>query len=253
VERAKTEAQAAADPRRVRQGRPRARARRGLERPGSRPRSSRISPSPSSRKARTPRPAASRTSSRSKFAQLGALAKEKVTETQGLVKGFKAEWKAEAEEISAAKGSAPSVDGRGPRRHRRVAASRRLGGDDREVRRRAGGPRPGGPRGDGRQAKNDRDIVEARLAAEGAALQAKVFDEFGRRIEEYASEAEARFERLEAAGAEIGSLDQALRASIQLAERRAENDFEAFGRDLEDRRKRFEEGFAAETAPSASA
>ena len=53
---------------------------------------------------------------------------------------------------------------------------------------------------------------------------------------EYSSEVEGRFERLEAAGAEIGALDQAFRASMGQAERRVENDFEAFGRELEDRR-----------------
>jgi hypothetical protein len=35
---------------------------------------------------------------------------------------------------------------------------------------------------------------------------------------------------------------------MQQAERRAQNDFEAFGRELEDKRKRFDEGFAAEAA-----
>ena len=96
--------------------------------------------------------------------------------------------------------------------------------------------------------RNDRDIVEARLAAEGATLQAKVFEDFGRRIAEYASEAESRFERLEAAGTEIGALDQAIRASMDQTERRIENDFEAYGSELEDRRKRFEEGFEREAS-----
>ena len=107
-------------------------------------------------------------------------------------------------------------------------------------------------RGPGRQDQERPRLVEARLAAEGAALQAKVFEEFGRRLAEYASEAEARFERLEAAGAEIGGLDQALRASMDQAERRVESDFEAFGRELEDRRKRFEEASSARPPPCAS-
>jgi chromosome segregation ATPase len=96
--------------------------------------------------------------------------------------------------------------------------------------------------------KNDHDIVEARLAAEGAALQAKVFEEFGRRIAEYASEAESRFLRLEAAGAEIGAMDQALRASMDQAERRVENDFGAYGLEIEERRKRLEEGIERDAA-----
>jgi chromosome segregation ATPase len=188
-----------------------------------------------------------------KFSQLGALAKEKATETQGLVKGFKAEWKAEAEELVARLGA--DIE----EAETRVAASAAsVAMTEKSVAELAG-------RNTGEMAaiaartqadrdaivakiKNDRDIVEARLAADGAALQAKVFEEFGRRIAEYASEAESRFERLEAAGADIGAMDQALRASMEQAERRVDKDFEAFGRELEDRRKRVEEGFERESS-----
>jgi chromosome segregation ATPase len=142
-----------------------------------------------------------------RFSQLGALAKEKATETQALVKSFKAEWKAEANEVSASlRASVEDAEAR-------VAASAAS------------------------VAMTEKSVAE---------LQAKAFEEFNRRIDEYASEVEGRFERLEAAGAELGSLDQALRASMQQAERRVENDFEAFGRGLEDKRKRFEELFTAE-------
>jgi DNA repair exonuclease SbcCD ATPase subunit len=209
-----------------------------------------------------------------RFAQLGTLAKEKATETQGLVKGFKAEWKAEVEELLArgradAEGASAALGAELERASTALrveltetAAAVGKSVEDAETRVDASAASiamteksvaelAARAQAD-REAligkmKNDRDIVEARLAAEGAALQAKVFEEFGNRLGEYASEAEGRFERLEAAGAEIGSLDQALRASMQQAERRAQNDFEAFGRELEDKRKRFEEGFSTET------
>jgi DNA repair exonuclease SbcCD ATPase subunit len=175
-----------------------------------------------------------------RFSQLGALAKEKATETQALVKTFKAEWKAEAEEVSAAlRAGVEDAEAR-------VAASAAsVAMTEKSVAELAERARAEGEAVLARM-KNDRDVVEARLAAEGAALQSKAFEEFNRRIGEYASEVENRFEKLEAAGAELGGFDQALRSSMQQAERRVENDFEAFGRGLEDRRKRFEEAFAAE-------
>jgi chromosome segregation ATPase len=96
--------------------------------------------------------------------------------------------------------------------------------------------------------KAEREAMEARVSIEGTAASAKAFDDLGRRLAEYASEAEARFERLEAAGAEIGALDQALRASMDQTARSVEGDFAAFGRGLEDRRTRFEESFLGEAA-----
>ena len=221
-----------------------------------------------------------------KFSQLGALAKEKVTETQGIVKGFKAEWKSEAEDLLAkgraeAEAAAASLRGQLAESAAQLreslastAAAIGAGIEDAEARAAASAASvamteksvaalaahnseelaaiAARTQAD-REAivakiKNDHDIVEARLAAEGAALQAKVFEEFGRRIAEYASEAESRFLRLEAAGAEIGAMDQALRASMDQAERRVENEFEAYGRELEERRKRLEEGIERDAA-----
>jgi DNA repair exonuclease SbcCD ATPase subunit len=177
-----------------------------------------------------------------RFSQLGALAKEKATETQGIVKSFKSEWKAEADEVSAAlRANVEDAETRVAASAASIAMTEKSVA---ELAERAQSEREAVMA----KIKNDRDIVEARLAAEGAALQTKVFEEFGRRIDEYASEIENRFTRLEESGGELGNLDQALRASMQQAERRVENDFEAFGRGLEDRRKRFEEGFTVETA-----
>lgn len=100
--------------------------------------------------------------------------------------------------------------------------------------------------------------IEARLAQSEARVKAQAeavakaetesFEEFNHRLAEYGSEVEARFERLEAAGAELGALDQALRASMEQTARRVESDFAAFGSALEDRRARFEEGFSTEAA-----
>ena len=199
-----------------------------------------------------------------RFSQLGALAKEKATETQLIVKAFKAEWKADVDEVMA-KGRADAEGANAALRDQlaETAATLSASVEDAEARVAASAAsiamteRSVAELAERAQSereavmakiKNDRDIVEARLAAEGAALQAKVFEEFGRRIEDYASEIENRFARLEESGGELGNLDQALRASMQQAERRVENDFDAFGRGLEDRRKRFEEGFVAETA-----
>jgi len=177
-----------------------------------------------------------------KFAQLGALAKEKATETQAIVKTFKAEWKNEAETLlgtmrSEMEAAAQSLGAKLEEAEARVAASAAsVAMTEKSVGETA--------------ARSSRELatVEARLASEGAALSARAFEEFGKRLAEYGSEVEGRFERLEAAGAEIGSLDTALRASMDQTARRIENDFAAFGRALEDRRLRFEEGFAAESA-----
>lgn len=188
-----------------------------------------------------------------KFSQLGALAKEKVTETQGVIKGFKAEWKAETEEILAkgraeAEHAAADLGAIVDEAEARVAVSAASVAMTEKSVAELADRNAAELAAIAARAKAERDLLESRLAAEGASLQAKAFDEFGRRIAEYSSEAEARFERLEAAGAEIGGLDQALRVSMEQAERRVENDFEAFGLDLENRRKRFEEGFDSETS-----
>ncbi len=98
------------------------------------------------------------------------------------------------------------------------------------------------------RASRDMAALEARLGSEGEGLANRAFEEFGKRLEEYGSEAEARFERLESAGEEIGRLDTALRTSMEQVGRRVENDFAAFGRALEDRRARFEEAFLGEAA-----
>jgi len=164
-----------------------------------------------------------------KFAQLGALAKEKAAETQGMVKSFKAEWKAEADEAAAA------LEARLAESEARVQAQA-----DAAAKAEASATEIAA------RAAKETAAAEARLAAEGAALSARAFEEFGHRLAEYGSEVEARFERLEAAGAELGALDQALRASMDQTARRVESDFAAFGSALEDRRARFEEGFSAE-------
>jgi chromosome segregation ATPase len=164
-----------------------------------------------------------------KFAQLGALAKEKATETQGMVKAIKAEWKAEADEASTS--MAKSLDEAEARVKAQADSVSKAEASIAEA---------------AAKMQAERDAIEARLAAEGAALASKAFDEFGHRLAEYQSEVEARFERLDAAGAELGQLDQALRATMDQTARRVENDFAAFGQALEDRRERFEEGFNAE-------
>jgi len=175
-----------------------------------------------------------------KFSQLGALAKEKATETQGLVKSFKSEWKAEAEELSSSlRAAVEDAEARVAASAASVAMTQKSVS---ELAEKAQAEREAALA----KIKGDREAMEAKLAADGSTLQTKSFEEFNRRLDEYASEIEGRFEKLEAAGAEMGGLDQALRASMQQAERRVENDFEAFGRGQDDRRKKFEEAFNAE-------
>jgi DNA repair exonuclease SbcCD ATPase subunit len=175
-----------------------------------------------------------------KFAQLGALAREKVADTQGIVKTFKADWKSEAEQLLSTMrdemaAQAESLGAKLEEAEARVAASAAsVAMTETSAAETAA------------RASRELAAVESRLASEGAALSARAFEEFGKRLAEYGSEAEARFERLEAQGAEIGALDSALRASMDQTARRVENDFAAFGSALEDRRLRFEEGFAAE-------
>jgi hypothetical protein len=147
-----------------------------------------------------------------RFAQLGALAKEKATETQGLVKAFKADWKAEAEDLLAL-GRAQAEEAQAALRAQLTETAAALGSSVEEAEARVAAATASmamteksirelsGKADSDREAllakiKNDREVVEARLAAEGAALQTKVFEEFGRRIAEYSSEVEARFERL---------------------------------------------------------
>ena len=187
-----------------------------------------------------------------KFSQLGALAKDKAVETQGIVKGFKAEWKAEVEDYLA-KGRAESEEYLAKGKAEAEAAVTTLGArlDEAEARVREKGESvaktEAAVAGLAAKLQSEREAIESRVAQEGAALSQRALEEFGRRLADYGSEVEARFERLEASGAEIGDLDKALRASMDQTARRVENDFAAFGAALDDRRSRFEEGFTAET------
>ncbi|MDP3177789.1 MAG: hypothetical protein Q8M76_07785, partial [Spirochaetaceae bacterium] len=94
--------------------------------------------------------------------------------------------------------------------------------------------------------KNEIGSIESRIANEGVSMQARIFDDFSRRLAEYGSVVEARFEKLEAAGSELGALDQGLRASMDQAVRKIESDFASYDASLEERRTRFEEAFLVE-------
>ena len=91
------------------------------------------------------------------------------------------------------------------------------------------------------------DALAARLADQGEASILKALGEMDKRLSEYGSEIEGKFTRLEAVNADISALEGALRAAMEQVERRVENDFAAFGRTLEDKRARFEEGFNADS------
>ena len=159
-----------------------------------------------------------------KFREIGQSAKEKAAETQGIVKTMKAETKAETEAI---------LDETEARAKALVAEFKAASASAAE---------------DSKKAAAERAALMAKLEEDGRAREAKVIADFEKRLDEYGSEIEAKFAKLESVNVDIGALEAALRGSMAQAEERVENDFAAFGAALKDRNAQFEAGFGADTA-----
>lgn len=159
-----------------------------------------------------------------KFREIGQAAKDKAAETQGIVKTMKAETKAETEAILG------ETEARAKALVAEFKAASSAAAED------------------AKKTAAERAALAARLEEEGRAREAKVIADFQKRLDEYGSEIEAKFARLEAVNVDIGALETALRGSMAQAEERVENDFAAFGAALKDRNAQFEAGFGAETA-----
>jgi chromosome segregation ATPase len=159
-----------------------------------------------------------------KFREIGQSAKEKAAETQGIVKTMKAETKAETEAI---------LEETEARAKALVAEFKAASISAAE---------------DAKKASTERDALMAKLEEDGRVREAKVIADFEKRLDEYGSEIEGKFAKLESVNVDIGALEAALRGSMAQAEERVENDFAAFGAALKGRNAQFEANFGAETA-----
>ncbi|HSV55599.1 MAG TPA: hypothetical protein VLH39_00640, partial [Magnetospirillaceae bacterium] len=90
--------------------------------------------------------------------------------------------------------------------------------------------------------------VQEKMSREAAALEKKTLEEHDRRMEEYRADVEYKFERLSESNADILRLEESLRSAIAGTERRAEEDFTRFGKDLAERHAAFESSILAEAS-----
>jgi len=222
----------------------------------------------------------------SKLKSLQEAAKERVLETQGLVKGFKAEWQKEARELADASRSeiagqtetlAARIDELGTRAEKAegIASARfdkiesralelaqalqakiknqlkahqdELAGRQAEIRAELAKYDASGKE----MEKEIRSVlagIHEKMVREAAALEKKTFEDFGRRVEEYRAEVEYKFERLSESNVDIQRMEEALRAAMAGTERRVEEDFGLFGKDLAARQSAFEGEILAEAA-----
>ena len=90
--------------------------------------------------------------------------------------------------------------------------------------------------------------IHEKMVREAAALEKKTFEDFGRRVEEYRAEVEYKFERLSESNVDIQRMEEALRAAMAGTERRVEEDFALFGKDLSARQSAFEGEIQSEAA-----
>ena len=197
-----------------------------------------------------------------KFREIGQAAKDRAAETSTLVKGLKADWKAEAEgllqatkaevgttalelgkRLDAAEARLAEVEGSYTEKAERVERKAEelattlqekikaaLAAHKEELERRAA------------ESKSRAEAAATALAA----LQTQAAEGYERRLAEFSSDVEGKFARLEAVNADIGALEAALRDSMDQAERRVEGDFGAFQAAFTARGAQFEEGFQAD-------
>ncbi len=102
------------------------------------------------------------------------------------------------------------------------------------------------------EARAEAKTFAEKLASGGEESTLKVLAAVERRLDEYGSEVEAKFSRLEAVNVDIGILEGALRGAMSDMGRRVEADFIAHGKALKERQTSFEEAFAKEAAALSS-
>lgn len=221
-----------------------------------------------------------------KLKAIQEAAKERVLETQGLVKGFKAEWQKEARELLDAARSeisgqtellsarideletrAQKAEGLASARFDKIEAralelaqalqtkiKEQLKAHQDEVTSRQAELRAELAKYDASGKEMEKEIrsvlagIHEKMVREAAALEKKTFEDFGRRVEEFRAEVEYKFERLSETNMDIQRLEEALRAAMADTERRVEEDFALFGKDLAARQSAFEGEILAEAA-----
>lgn len=221
-----------------------------------------------------------------KLKAIQEAAKERVLETQGLVKGFKAEWQKEARELLDAARSeisgqtellsarideletrAQKAEGLASARFDKIEAralelaqalqtkiKEQLKAHQDEVTSRQAELRAELAKYDASGKEMEKEIrsvlagIHEKMVREAAALEKKTFEDFGRRVEEFRAEVEYKFERLSETNVDIQRLEEALRAAMADTERRVEEDFALFGKDLAARQSAFEGEILAEAA-----
>ena len=221
-----------------------------------------------------------------KLKALQEAAKERVIETQGLVKGFKAEWQKEARElletsraeisgqsevlaarIGELETRAEKAEGIASTRFDKIEARAlelaqalqtkikdQLKAHQEELARKQAEIRAELAKYDASGKDMEKEIrsvlagIHEKMVREAAALEKKTFEDFGRRVEEYRAEVEYKFERLSESNVDIQRMEEALRAAMAGTERRVEEDFALFGKDLSARQSAFEGEIQSEAA-----
>ncbi|HRZ90865.1 MAG TPA: hypothetical protein P5117_15395, partial [Spirochaetia bacterium] len=222
----------------------------------------------------------------SKLKAIQEAAKERVLETQGLVKGFKAEWQQEARGLLDAARSeisgqtellaarideldtrAEKAEGLASARFDKIEARAlelaqalqakikdQLKAHQDELAARQAELRAELAKYDASGKEMEKEIrsvlsgIHEKMVREAAALEKKTFEDFGRRVEEYRAEVEYKFERLSESNVDIQKMEETLRAAMAGTEKRVEEDFALFGKDLAARQSAFEGEILAEAS-----
>lgn len=221
-----------------------------------------------------------------KLKTIQEAAKEKVLETQGLVKGFKAEWQKEARDLLEASRSeiagqaetlasrideletrAEKAEGLAAARFDKIEARAlelaqalqakvkdQLKAHQDELTARQAELRAELAKYDASGKEMEKEIravlagIHEKMVREAAALEKKTFEDFSRRVEEYRAEVDYKFERLSESNVDIQRMEETLRSAMAGTERRVEEDFALFGKDLAARQAAFEAEILAEAS-----
>ena len=96
-------------------------------------------------------------------------------------------------------------------------------------------------------ARKGAEELVGRLSKDGEIRSMEVLAAVERRLDDYGSEVEAKFRRLEAVNVDIGVLEGSLRVSMADTGEKIEGEFASWGRAITERQKDFEGGFLRES------
>jgi DNA repair exonuclease SbcCD ATPase subunit len=196
--------------------------------------------------------------------QIREAAKEKIQETQGLLKGFRAEWAKESDsllrdlkaEVGGLADSAgarfdliqASADKFGEEQDGRLAkvaqrvdsfiaeSKSNVAFLEKEISQRVAAAEAASKDSIARVAAFSADL-EGRVRAETGKFEASFNAEFERRLESFREGVDAKFTALEEANADLSQLDAALRGSMAKIEKNLEADFEDFSASLAEKQR----------------